>query len=123
MAFDSPTLLQQARDGDIDALGQLLDGYCSYLTILARVQIGRRLQGKVDAADLVQETFLKAHRQIGQFRGVSAAEFKAWLRRILAGELALLLRRYMGAHRDMRLERELEAVSYTHLTLPTIYSV
>jgi hypothetical protein len=27
---------------------------------LARVQIGRRLQGKVDAADLVQETFLQA---------------------------------------------------------------
>jgi RNA polymerase sigma-70 factor (ECF subfamily) len=33
------------------------------------LQIGRRLQGKVDASDLVQETFLDAHRDFGQFRG------------------------------------------------------
>ena len=55
-------LLQMARDGDDAALGHLLDRYRTYLTVLAQVQIGRRLQGKVEAADLTQETFLEAHR-------------------------------------------------------------
>jgi RNA polymerase sigma-70 factor (ECF subfamily) len=107
-------LLQQARAGDEAAMGQLLESYSRYLTLLARVQIGRRLQGKVDPGDVVQETFLEAHRQIGQFRGVSEGEFVVWLRRILAGQLALLLRKYLGTKgRDITLEREL-AVQLDH---------
>ena len=90
------------------AWGELLESYRDYLTLLARVQIGRRLQGKVDPGDVVQETFLEAHRQIAQFRGTSKAEFLAWLRRILAGQIALLVRRYFGTKgRDLKLEQEL----------------
>ena len=93
MSHDLPLLLDQARSGDRAAAGQLLGHYETYLTLLARVQIGRRLQGKVDAGDIVQETFLEAHRQIRQFRGTTEAELLAWMRRILAGQIALLLRR------------------------------
>ena len=101
-------LLNQARGGSAAALGQLLESYTKYLMLLARVQVGRRLQGKVDPGDVVQETCLEVHRQIGQFRGNSEAEFLAWLRRILAGQIALVLRRYLGTKgRDMKLEREL----------------
>jgi RNA polymerase sigma-70 factor (ECF subfamily) len=108
MASDPQLLLQQARGGSEVALGQLLESYSHYLTLLARVQIGRRLQGKLDASDLVQETFLEAHRQIGHFRGTTEGELVAWLRRILAGRLALMLRRYLGTKgRDVKLEREL----------------
>src|SRR3954465_9984632 len=89
-------LLPEARGGSEAALGRLLESYATYLTLLARVQIGRRLQGKVDPPDVVQETFLEAHRQIAQFRGTTEAEMVAWLRRILAGQLALTLRRYLG---------------------------
>lgn len=109
MSHDPQALLAGARAGNLTALGQLLEHYSSYLSILARVQIGQRLRGKADPDDLVQETFLEAHRQVKQFRGSTEAEFKAWLRRILAGELALLMRRYLGTTRDMRLERELVA--------------
>ena len=101
-------MLEAARGGDRVAAGRLLEQYSTYLTLLARVQIGRRLQGKVDAGDLVQETFLEAHRQITQFRGTSEGELLAWLRRILVGRIALLLRRYLGTKgRDVTLEREL----------------
>src|SRR5918998_998459 len=96
MPDDPQVLLEQARNGNGNAAGRLLEKYSTYLTLLARVQIGRRLQGKVDAGDLVQETFLEAHRQIAQFRGTSEGELLAWLRRILAGRIALLLRRYLG---------------------------
>lgn len=110
MRSDPQTLLQQARKGDEAALGRLLASYTHYLTLLARVQIGRRLQGKVDPSDLVQETFLDAHRQMASFRGVTEAELVAWLRRILAGQLALMFRRYLGTKgRDARLERDLAA--------------
>src|SRR4051812_11686136 len=104
------SLLDQARGGSDAAWGQLLSSYSGYLTILARVQVGRRLQGKVDPADIVQETFLDAHRQISRFRGTTEGEFVGWLRTILAGQLALVLRRYVGTQgRDVTLERTLAA--------------
>jgi RNA polymerase sigma-70 factor (ECF subfamily) len=49
---DQEQLLRVARAGSGPALGQLLERYRSYLALLARLQIGRRLQGKVDAAEL-----------------------------------------------------------------------
>jgi RNA polymerase sigma-70 factor (ECF subfamily) len=108
MTADPDRLLTEAR-GNAAALGPLLELYRRYLGLLARVQVGQRLQGKVDASDLVQETFLDAHRRFQQFRGTSEAEFTRWLRQILAAKLADLLRRYLGAKgRDVRLERDLE---------------
>jgi len=108
VTVDPEHLLQEARAGDGATLGQLLELYRRYLALLARVQIGQRLQGKVDASDIVQETFLEAHRNFPRFRGASEGEFVAWLRQILAGNLADVLRRYLGAQgRDVRLEREI----------------
>jgi RNA polymerase sigma-70 factor (ECF subfamily) len=108
MAADPEALLALARAGDPVALGELLEQHQSYLALLARLQIGRRLQGKVDAADLVQDTFLEAHRNFALFRGTDTAEFVGWLRQILAANLAMVVRRYLGTRRrDVRLEREL----------------
>jgi RNA polymerase sigma-70 factor (ECF subfamily) len=102
------TLLGRARSGDEAATGALLESYEKYLKLLARVQIGRQLQGKVDASDIVQEAFLEAHRQIKIFRGNSEAELLGWLRAILAGQMAQMLRRYLKTKgRDVNMEREL----------------
>jgi RNA polymerase sigma-70 factor (ECF subfamily) len=101
-------LLCQAREGDGAVLGELFELYRNYLELLARLQIGRRLQSKVDAADLVQETFLAAHDNFDQFRGTTEAELAGWLRQILASRLAKLIRRFYGtSRRDVRLERRL----------------
>lgn len=108
IALDVSALIDLARNGDRTALGSLLESYSRYFRLLARVQIGRRLQGKVDAVDIVQETFLEANRQIARFRGRSEGEFLAWLRRILAGRIAVTLRHYLSVKgRDVNLEREL----------------
>src|SRR5436305_7881295 len=104
MTADPEHLLREAQAGDPATLGRLLELYRRYLALLARVQIGQRLQGKVDASDLVQETFLEAHRHFGRFQGASEAQFVGWLRQILAAKLADLLRRYLGTQgRDVRL--------------------
>ena len=106
---DVDELLTQARINPQEGLGALLEKHRGYLSLLARVQIGRRLQGKADSADLVQETFLEAHRHFPLFHGRTQAEFVAWLRQILAGRLAKLVRRYLGTKgRNVRLEQELE---------------
>jgi RNA polymerase sigma-70 factor (ECF subfamily) len=102
-------LINEARGGDAAKLGRLLEAYRRYLSLLARLQIGQHLQGKVDASDIVQETFLEAHRNFPGFRGSTEGELICWLRRILAGKLADLVRRYIGAQgRDVRLEREID---------------
>jgi RNA polymerase sigma-70 factor (ECF subfamily) len=76
--------------------------------LLARLQIGRRLRGKADAADLVQETFLHAHRRFSRFAGTSEGELVSWLRQILATTTATLVRSYLGRKcRDLRLEQQL----------------
>lgn len=104
---NAETLILMARE-DARSRGKLLERYRPYLTLLARVQIGRRLQGKADPEDLVQETFLLAHREFVQFRGQSEPELAGWLRRILATSLAMFVRRFCGAKgRDPALEQQL----------------
>ena len=105
---DPQRLLCLAQAGDRAALGHLLELYRAYLDLLARLQIGRRLQGKVDAADLVQDTFLHAAQGFGRFRGTTEEELAGWLRHILAARLSDLLRRFLGTQRRaVHLEREL----------------
>ena len=105
-----PSLLTLARGGDAGAAGRLLAAYETYLSILARGQIGRRLRDNLDAEDVVQATFLDARRQLPHLRGTTEAELTAWVRRILSGQPALILHRYFrtGA-RDANLERQLGA--------------
>ena len=107
---DPEELLRLAKAGIGRDLGLLLELYRDYLGLLARLQINRRLQARLDASDLVQETFLKAHRHFGQFSGTTEEELVSWLRQILATTLANSLRRHYGTQRrDLRLERELAA--------------
>jgi RNA polymerase sigma-70 factor (ECF subfamily) len=99
-------LIAAASQGGDERLGRLLALYRNYLRLLARIEIGGRLQAKVDASDLVQETMLEAHKNFPQFRGATEAEFTAWLRQIMAGVVCGLLRRYFGTQkRDIQLER------------------
>jgi RNA polymerase sigma-70 factor (ECF subfamily) len=107
---DLERLLWLARAGDGPALGQLLELYRNYISLLARLQISQRLQRKVDASDVVQEVFLKAHRHFGQFRGQTEGELLSWLRQILLSHLVNTIRHYQGSRRrDVLLERDLAA--------------
>jgi RNA polymerase sigma-70 factor (ECF subfamily) len=110
MTFTLPELddlLKTAQSGDAAALDAIFDSFTSYLSMLAAVSVGARLRRKLDPDDIVQETLLEAHRQFPQFRGRSGRELIGWVRRILAGQIALTLRRYLGTkRRDVRMERE-----------------
>jgi RNA polymerase sigma-70 factor (ECF subfamily) len=89
--------------------GVALEQYRPYLLLLARMQLGRQFQGKLDASDVVQQALLEAHRQRQQFHGGTTEQLLSWLRRILAGTLTDALRGLGRAKRDAARERSLEA--------------
>jgi RNA polymerase sigma-70 factor (ECF subfamily) len=85
-------------------------GSCrDYLRILASLQMGTQLRGKLDASDIVQQTILLAHTNRDQFRGATEAEWLGWLRAILANVLASVIREYETAARSVSRELSLEA--------------
>ncbi|HRX79405.1 MAG TPA: sigma-70 family RNA polymerase sigma factor [Pirellulaceae bacterium] len=101
-------LIDAAREGDGEALGELLSSYRKYVVFLARTQLHQHMQGKADPSDVAQEVFMAAHGNIADFRGTSAEEFAAWLRGILTNTLAMHVRKFLGTQkRDPRLEQRL----------------
>jgi RNA polymerase sigma-70 factor (ECF subfamily) len=103
------SLIQQAREGDSPARERLLIQFQNYLLLLARLNVDRHLRPKVDPLDLVQETYLRAHRDFAEFRGSTEAELSHWLRTIMACVTSNLVRHYYSAQRrNVRLERQLE---------------
>ncbi len=87
-------LLAQARQGSREALGELLEGHRDFLQHLAERELDPDLRAKGGASDLVQQTFLEAQRDIGQFRGQTDAELAGWLRQMLLNNLASFSRRF-----------------------------
>jgi RNA polymerase sigma-70 factor (ECF subfamily) len=74
-------------------IGPDLEAYRAYLLVLARLQLDLQSGRQLDPSDVVQETLLKAHRKQDQYRGTSDSERTAWLRTILARELADAVRK------------------------------
>jgi RNA polymerase sigma-70 factor, ECF subfamily len=86
-----------------------LERYRSYLRLLAEAQLGRDGRRGVEPSDVVQQTLLDAHKDRDRFRGESEAEHLAWLRRLLAYNLADAVRAMGRAKRDAARVRSLEA--------------
>lgn len=105
-------LLESARQGDRQSLGDLLQAYNNYLQILASTQLDRRLQRRLSPADLVQDTLLAAQRDFPDFRGQSEREMLGWLRQILINSLHRAIEVHLKAgKRDLRREVSLDELS------------
>jgi RNA polymerase sigma-70 factor (ECF subfamily) len=94
-------------DNPSDRAGPDLGRFRSYLHLLARLQLGDRPE--LDPSDLVQQTLLEAHRAYGACRATTEAERAAWLRRMLANNLADAMRARTRAKRDAAREVSLDA--------------
>ncbi len=78
-----------------------------YLQALARVHLEPALRSKIDLSGVVQQSVLEAYRSRPSF--AQPAQELAWLRRILANNLADELRKLATGKRDLARERSLEA--------------
>lgn len=89
--------------------GASLDGFRSYLRVLASMQLDHRVRSKVDASDIVQQTLMQAHKARDQFQGSNQAQRAAWLRQILARNLIHATRDMTREKRDVRREKSIQA--------------
>ena len=96
---ETDTAPSEARSlpDDPDAIRREMEGYRPYLLLVANREISPFLRPKGGASDLVQETYLEAHRDLSQFSGRSKGALKGWLRRILRNNLANFARRYRAS--------------------------
>jgi len=91
-AASTGELLERAHRGDGEALGRLLELQRAVLHRLAERRLGGRVAVRVAASDVIQQTFLEAHRRFGQFAGREEREWAAWLRAILEHRVAGAIR-------------------------------
>jgi len=111
MRADHLTLLSlgwMPLDPQAEPYDQELARYREYLSLLARLQVDSRLQGKIDLSGIVQQTLLEAHQAREQLRGRSQEEKAAWLRKALAHNLADEVRRLGRDKRDVARAQSLE---------------
>ena len=101
--FDAADLGAQAREREsVLVLGLCSGAESAYETLLARFEqpvsniVSRLMDDPADAADVVQEVFLKVFRNIGSFR--QDASLKTWIYRIAVNE-ARNHRRWFSRHR------------------------
>jgi RNA polymerase sigma-70 factor (ECF subfamily) len=92
---DAARLLTAARAGSTDALGSVLEACRAYLLVVAERELHPAVRAKGGASDLVQQTFLEAHRDFGRFHGNSEEELLAWLRQVLRNNLANFTRLHL----------------------------
>lgn len=104
-----------AKAGHESDRGALLEPYRSYLRILASAQMGRHIELRVNASDIVQDTLLAAHRDLENFRGTTPGEFLQWLRTILSRCLLKAVECHIKAEkRDVRREVSLQQIHAGH---------
>ena len=87
----------------------ILEPYRKYLRVLAGLHLDRRLRGKLDPSDVVQQTLARAYPALDALRLHEPAVLAAWLRKILARTLADSVKHYERDRRDVGLERSLGA--------------
>jgi RNA polymerase sigma-70 factor (ECF subfamily) len=80
----------------------------NYLRFLADIKLDRRLRGRIDPSDIVQETLLRAYDARHTFRGDGSGQQVAWLRQILMRTLLHALRDARCAKRDISREQRLD---------------
>jgi RNA polymerase sigma-70 factor (ECF subfamily) len=94
---NADALFEYAAGGDAQALGLLFEHHRDRLEMMVRLRLDRRLQGRLDPADVLQEAFLEVARRFGEYAASNRdLPFFLWLRLITGQKMAELHRRHLG---------------------------
>lgn len=110
-------LILQAKNGDEDALGKLLDQHRDQLRRLAETELSQKLSKRVDASDVVQQTYLSVCKKVEQFEGENLEEFVAWIFQIHRHNIKDAARAHTAvAKRDVNQEQsaKIEVLATSH---------
>jgi RNA polymerase sigma-70 factor (ECF subfamily) len=117
-ASETSDLLRRAQGGDAQALAELFARYRSRLRRMVRLRLDRRLQGRVDPSDVLQEAYLDVAQRAPEYLANPKLPFFLWLRLLTGQRLLALHRHHLGAQmRDAGQE-----VSLHHGPLPPVTS-
>lgn len=98
MNAETEELLRGARDGRPGDYEALLERVGDRLSLYVGCRLGR-LRSELEPADVLQETWLEAHRSFATFRGQGAGAFVTWLLRIADHRLQDLVKHYGAGKR------------------------
>jgi RNA polymerase sigma-70 factor (ECF subfamily) len=118
-ASDDRGLLERAIGGDCAALAELFQRHRGRLEQMVRLRLDRRLQGRLDPSDVLQEAYLDVARRFREYAEDQALPFYLWVRLLTGQRLVDLHRQHLGA--KMR-SADLE-VSLHHGAFPRASSV
>jgi RNA polymerase sigma-70 factor (ECF subfamily) len=93
----STELLRRAAAGDQDAVSALFTCYRDRLRGMVRLRLNRRLQGRVDPSDVLQEAYLEICKHFTDYVRAPNLPFYLWLRHITGQKLIALHRQHLGA--------------------------
>ena len=90
-------LIQQAAQGNETALAELFDRYRPRLRQMVRLRLDRRLQGRVDPSDVLQEAYLDLAKKLPTYAQKPPMPFFLWLRLVAGERLLRFHRHHLGA--------------------------
>jgi RNA polymerase sigma-70 factor (ECF subfamily) len=94
----------EARQGDREALGRLLDICRHYLLLVANQELAPPLWAKIAPSDVVQESLMEAGHTFPRFHGSTEDQLLAWLRGILRNNVANIQRHFETEKRQVSRE-------------------
>jgi RNA polymerase sigma-70 factor (ECF subfamily) len=89
-------LVRRAAAGDQDVWASLLIRYRERLRCMIALRMDRRLQGRIDPSDVLQDAYLHASRKLTDYVTDPAIPFFLWLRAITGQRLTILHRHHLG---------------------------
>jgi RNA polymerase sigma-70 factor (ECF subfamily) len=93
---DLDALTHRLRDGDLGAAGELFLACRERLKRMVRLRLDRRLRGRLDASDVLQEAFLDVQKKAAEFAGKPDLPAYLWLRLVTTERLLILHRHHLG---------------------------
>lgn len=92
-------LLDRAAAGDESAMRELFDRYRDRLARMVRLRMNRRLQGRLDDSDVLQEAYLELCKKLNDYLADPRIPFFLWLRHMVGLKLTELHRHHLGTQR------------------------
>jgi RNA polymerase sigma-70 factor (ECF subfamily) len=110
-------LAESAPPNDVESLTALFIRRRDRLKRMVRLRLDRRLLGRVDPSDVLQEAYLDVSRRAGEYLANPTMSPFLWLRFLTAQRLAILHRQHLGAQaRDAGRELSLHRGPYPQAT-------